>query len=206
MKGACSSPLYFLSQECWRHSYIQCCPKMMERTALLAIYCLLMPISASPLYPSLKFGQRATSILLSSTVEHPLQLPNTDYSSSQTRESMFRAGRHADAIFTNSYRKVLGQISARKLLQSVMGRTQSSTLRNGSQIFKRHPSNSNSVPPRKRRGNRTLIGSGISGSHGLEGSSHFSSLHSYKHRTSTDLHCPTQIERLFFCMHFKDLC
>ncbi|XP_063071832.1 somatoliberin isoform X5 [Engraulis encrasicolus] len=122
MKGACSSPLYFLSQECWRHSYIQCCPKMMERTALLAIYCLLMPISASPLYPSLKFGQRATSILLSSTVEHPLQLPNTDYSSSQTRESMFRAGRHADAIFTNSYRKVLGQISARKLLQSVMGK------------------------------------------------------------------------------------
>ncbi|XP_038606002.1 somatoliberin [Tachyglossus aculeatus] len=28
-----------------------------------------------------------------------------------------RVHRHADAIFTNSYRKVLGQISARKLLQ-----------------------------------------------------------------------------------------
>uniref|UniRef100_A0A6I8NYG8 Somatoliberin n=1 Tax=Ornithorhynchus anatinus TaxID=9258 RepID=A0A6I8NYG8_ORNAN len=31
--------------------------------------------------------------------------------------SSSRVHRHADAIFTNSYRKVLGQISARKLLQ-----------------------------------------------------------------------------------------
>lgn len=31
-------------------------------------------------------------------------------------------GRHADAIFTNSYRKVLGQISARKFLQTIMGK------------------------------------------------------------------------------------
>ncbi|CAF96902.1 unnamed protein product, partial [Tetraodon nigroviridis] len=30
--------------------------------------------------------------------------------------------RHADAIFTNSYRKVLGQISARKILQTIMGK------------------------------------------------------------------------------------
>uniref|UniRef100_A0A8C4SMW9 Somatoliberin n=1 Tax=Erpetoichthys calabaricus TaxID=27687 RepID=A0A8C4SMW9_ERPCA len=32
------------------------------------------------------------------------------------------AERHADAIFTNSYRKVLGQISARKFLQTIMGK------------------------------------------------------------------------------------
>ncbi|XP_041945816.1 somatoliberin isoform X1 [Alosa alosa] len=95
---------------------------MMERTALLALCCLLMPISCSPRYPSLKFGHRATSILMSSTLEDPLQLPKTDYSSSQTQEAVFRTGRHADAIFTNSYRKVLGQISARKFLQSVMGK------------------------------------------------------------------------------------
>ncbi|KAL2090772.1 hypothetical protein ACEWY4_013035 [Coilia grayii] len=101
---------------------LQYCPKMMERTALLALYCLLMPISCSPLYPSLKFGHRATSILMSSTLENPLQLPNTNYRSSQTLEAVLRSGRHADAIFTNSYRKVLGQISARKLLQSVMGK------------------------------------------------------------------------------------
>lgn len=36
--------------------------------------------------------------------------------------SPFSSGRHADAIFTNSYRKVLGQISARKFLQTIMGK------------------------------------------------------------------------------------
>ncbi|XP_012693960.1 somatoliberin isoform X2 [Clupea harengus] len=95
---------------------------MMERTALLALCCLLMPVSCSPLYPSLNFGHRATSISMSSMLEDPLQLPENDYSSSQTEEAVFRSGRHADAIFTNSYRKVLGQISARKFLKSVMGK------------------------------------------------------------------------------------
>ncbi|XP_069352398.1 somatoliberin [Eulemur rufifrons] len=33
-----------------------------------------------------------------------------------------RTRRYADAIFTNSYRKVLGQLSARKLLQDIMTR------------------------------------------------------------------------------------
>uniref|UniRef100_W5LZZ8 Somatoliberin n=1 Tax=Lepisosteus oculatus TaxID=7918 RepID=W5LZZ8_LEPOC len=33
-----------------------------------------------------------------------------------------RTGRHADAIFTNSYRKVLGQLSARRFLQTIMGK------------------------------------------------------------------------------------
>uniref|UniRef100_A0A3Q3QJI3 Somatoliberin n=1 Tax=Monopterus albus TaxID=43700 RepID=A0A3Q3QJI3_MONAL len=33
-----------------------------------------------------------------------------------------RSGRHADAVFTNGYRKVLGQISARKFLQTIMGK------------------------------------------------------------------------------------
>uniref|UniRef100_A0AAY4ELM7 Somatoliberin n=1 Tax=Denticeps clupeoides TaxID=299321 RepID=A0AAY4ELM7_9TELE len=59
--------------------------KMMERSALLVL-CLVIPLSSSPLHPSL------------------------------------RSGRHADAIFTNSYRKVLGQISARKFLQTIMGK------------------------------------------------------------------------------------
>ncbi|XP_057359221.1 somatoliberin [Manis pentadactyla] len=35
-----------------------------------------------------------------------------------------RTPRYADAIFTNSYRKVLGQLSARKLLQDIMSRQQ----------------------------------------------------------------------------------
>nr|XP_014702691.1 somatoliberin [Equus asinus] len=33
-----------------------------------------------------------------------------------------RMPRYADAIFTNSYRKVLGQLSARKILQDIMSR------------------------------------------------------------------------------------
>ncbi|XP_004612698.2 somatoliberin [Sorex araneus] len=35
-----------------------------------------------------------------------------------------RTPRYADAIFTSSYRKVLGQLSARKLLQDIMSRQQ----------------------------------------------------------------------------------
>ncbi|XP_049636483.1 somatoliberin [Suncus etruscus] len=35
-----------------------------------------------------------------------------------------RVPRYADAIFTNSYRKVLGQLSARKLLHDIMNRQQ----------------------------------------------------------------------------------
>ncbi|KAI5770202.1 GHRH protein [Gulo gulo luscus] len=35
-----------------------------------------------------------------------------------------RVPRYADAIFTNSYRKVLGQLSARKLLHDIMSRQQ----------------------------------------------------------------------------------
>uniref|UniRef100_A0A8C6RSJ0 Somatoliberin n=1 Tax=Nannospalax galili TaxID=1026970 RepID=A0A8C6RSJ0_NANGA len=35
-----------------------------------------------------------------------------------------RMRRYADAIFSNSYRKVLGQLSARKLLQDIISRQQ----------------------------------------------------------------------------------
>lgn len=33
-----------------------------------------------------------------------------------------RMQRHADAIFTDNYRKFLGQISARKFLQTIIGK------------------------------------------------------------------------------------
>ncbi|KAA0708005.1 Somatoliberin Growth hormone-releasing factor [Triplophysa tibetana] len=92
---------------------------MLQRTAL-AFCCLLLPATSSPLYPALRFGQRAATILMTSSIEDPLQLPADP--SSQTPNAEFRSERHADAIFTNSYRKVLGQISARKFLQTVMGK------------------------------------------------------------------------------------
>ncbi|XP_061779974.1 somatoliberin [Nerophis lumbriciformis] len=91
----------------------------MEKAALMLFYCLLTSTSGSPLYPSIRFGQRDTSILMTSSLKNPLQLEDT--SSSQERAEL-RLARHADAIFTNSYRKVLGQISARKFLQTIMGK------------------------------------------------------------------------------------
>nr|XP_046198807.1 somatoliberin [Oncorhynchus gorbuscha]XP_046198808.1 somatoliberin [Oncorhynchus gorbuscha] len=93
---------------------------MMDRAVLLVFCCLVMSVSVAPLYPSIRFGQRDTSILMTS-IEHPMQLLEEN-STPLTQKAELRSGRHADAIFTNSYRKVLGQISARKFLQSIMGK------------------------------------------------------------------------------------
>ncbi|XP_076606229.1 somatoliberin isoform X2 [Chaetodon auriga] len=93
----------------------------MERSALLLFCCLVMSLSGSPLYPSIRFGQRDTSILMTSSMKNPAEQLEED--TSPPRElAELRSGRHADAIFTNSYRKVLGQISARKFLQTIMGK------------------------------------------------------------------------------------
>uniref|UniRef100_UPI003AAADC5B somatoliberin n=1 Tax=Centroberyx gerrardi TaxID=166262 RepID=UPI003AAADC5B len=94
---------------------------MMERAALLLFCCLVMSLSGSPLYPSIRFGQRDTSILMTSSIENPVQQLEEDRSPPREQAEL-RLGRHADAIFTNSYRKVLGQISARKFLQTIMGK------------------------------------------------------------------------------------
>ncbi|XP_035652338.1 somatoliberin [Oncorhynchus keta] len=93
---------------------------MMDRAVLLIFCCLVMSVSVAPLYPSIRFGQRDTSIRMTS-IEHPMQLLEEN-STPLTQKAELRSGRHADAIFTNSYRKVLGQISARKFLQSIMGK------------------------------------------------------------------------------------
>ncbi|CAB1314710.1 unnamed protein product [Coregonus sp. 'balchen'] len=84
---------------------------MMDRAALLVFCCLVMSVSGAPLYPSI----RDTSILMTSSIEEENSTP-------LRQKPELRSGRHADAIFTNSYRKVLGQISARKFLQSIMGK------------------------------------------------------------------------------------
>ncbi|XP_026205046.1 somatoliberin isoform X2 [Anabas testudineus] len=67
----------------------------------------------------LRFGQRDTSILMTSSIKNPSEQLLEDASPPRAES---RSGRHADAIFTNSYRKVLGQISARKFLQTIMGK------------------------------------------------------------------------------------
>uniref|UniRef100_A0AAV2M5X8 Somatoliberin n=1 Tax=Knipowitschia caucasica TaxID=637954 RepID=A0AAV2M5X8_KNICA len=89
----------------------------MEKAAVL--FCLFVTLSGSPLYPSIRFGQRDTAILMAS-LESPAQ--NSEEYGPQTEQAEMRIGRHADAIFTNGYRKVLGQVSARKFLQTIMGK------------------------------------------------------------------------------------
>ncbi|KAK9528543.1 hypothetical protein VZT92_012696 [Zoarces viviparus] len=93
----------------------------MEKAALLLFCCLVVSLSGSPLYPSIRFGQRDTSILMTSSMKNPAEQLEDDMSPPRERAEL-RSGRHADAIFTNSYRKVLGQISARKFLQTIMGK------------------------------------------------------------------------------------
>uniref|UniRef100_A0A4W3JFK6 Somatoliberin n=1 Tax=Callorhinchus milii TaxID=7868 RepID=A0A4W3JFK6_CALMI len=56
------------------------------------------------------------------TFRHYDQLTQTRCIWRERKTYNMRTERHADAIFTNSYRKVLGQISARKFLQSIMGK------------------------------------------------------------------------------------
>ncbi|XP_076606237.1 somatoliberin isoform X3 [Chaetodon auriga] len=81
----------------------------MERSALLLFCCLVMSLSGSPLYPSIRFGQRDTSILMTSSMKNPAEQLEED--TSPPRE-----------LAELRYRKVLGQISARKFLQTIMGK------------------------------------------------------------------------------------
>ncbi|KAM4588691.1 somatoliberin isoform 3-T4 [Odontesthes bonariensis] len=86
---------------------------MMEKAALLLFCCLVISLSGSPLYPSIRhyhrFGQRDTSILMTSSIKYPAEKLEED-----TRPPRERAELR--------YRKVLGQISARKFLQTIMGK------------------------------------------------------------------------------------
>ncbi|XP_068172211.1 somatoliberin isoform X1 [Antennarius striatus] len=92
----------------------------MEKSALLLFCCLVVSLSGSPLYPSIRFGQRNTSILMTSIKSPGEQLEEDPSPPNELAE--IRSERHADAIFTNNYRKVLGRISARKFLQTIMGK------------------------------------------------------------------------------------
>ncbi|XP_034538371.1 somatoliberin isoform X2 [Notolabrus celidotus] len=81
----------------------------MERAALLLFCCLVMSLSGSPLYPSIRFGQTDTSILMTSSIKNPAEQLEEDTRSPRERAEL-------------RYRKVLGQISARKFLQTIMGK------------------------------------------------------------------------------------
>ncbi|KAL0978666.1 hypothetical protein UPYG_G00173680 [Umbra pygmaea] len=106
----------------------------MKRAVVLVFCCLVMSASGSPFHPSFRFGQRDTSILMTSSIEQPLHLEE-EHIPPLRQQAELRSLRHADAIFTNSYRKVLGQISARKFLQSIMGKRLHYNVKRHSDIY-----------------------------------------------------------------------
>ncbi|XP_042621703.1 somatoliberin, partial [Cyprinus carpio] len=73
--------------------------RMMQRTALLLFCCLLLSATCSPVYP-LRFGQRAAAILMTSSIEDPMQLPAD--TSSQTPDTEFRSFIHSFFLFSLS--------------------------------------------------------------------------------------------------------
>ncbi|XP_078092275.1 glucagon family neuropeptides-like [Mustelus asterias] len=99
---------------------------MLGRASLLVFYCLTVHTLCSPVYPVLRFENRSTlgRLLTSPGEESDIALADgiSEDNESALDSTGKRTERHADAIFTNTYRKVLGQISARKLLQTIMGK------------------------------------------------------------------------------------
>ncbi|XP_007474415.2 somatoliberin [Monodelphis domestica] len=103
---------------------------MPTRVGLLMVLHLITCSHCSLLYPTLRYNPLPVS-----GKEMSFQLfrrgspaQNHNLSMEEEEEGILRDSaekrtqRHADAIFTNSYRKVLGQISARKFLQTIMGK------------------------------------------------------------------------------------
>ncbi|XP_072135809.1 glucagon family neuropeptides-like [Mobula birostris] len=98
--------------------------KMLDKASLLLFYCLVVHTLCSPLYPALRSEDgSALRRLLNISPEETDGVQNGEHY--EDAESLMdstgkRIERHADAVFTNSYRKLLGKISARKLLQSIV--------------------------------------------------------------------------------------
>ncbi|XP_074058048.1 somatoliberin [Macrotis lagotis] len=102
---------------------------MLTRVGLLMVLHLITCSLCSPLYPTLRYNALPVSgkeMSFQLRESSPAQSHNLSIEEQEEDILMDsaekRMQRHADAIFTNSYRKVLGQISARKLLQTVMGK------------------------------------------------------------------------------------
>ncbi|XP_051659031.1 somatoliberin [Manacus candei] len=103
---------------------------MLDKATLLLFLHLVACSISSPLYPALRYSPgpvagKATSFQLQHS--SPLQSQNPS-AEEQEEEGLLadptgkRMQRHADAIFTDNYRKFLGQISARKFLQTIIGK------------------------------------------------------------------------------------
>ncbi|KAM6052810.1 somatoliberin isoform 1-T1 [Theristicus caerulescens] len=104
--------------------------KMLDKATLLLFLHLVACSISSPLYPALRYSpEPVAGKAVNFQLQHssPLQSHNPS-AEEQEEEGLLtdptekRMQRHADAIFTDNYRKFLGQISARKFLQTIIGK------------------------------------------------------------------------------------
>ncbi|PKU34468.1 somatoliberin [Limosa lapponica baueri] len=104
--------------------------KMLDKATLLLFLHLVACSISSPLYPALRYSPGpGAGKAVNFQLQHssPLQSHNP-LAEEQDEEGLLpdptekRMQRHADAIFTDNYRKFLGQISARKFLQTIIGK------------------------------------------------------------------------------------
>ncbi|XP_044532505.1 VIP peptides [Gracilinanus agilis] len=65
-------------------------------------------------------------------------LPENDLSFFDASRPMNRNSRHADGLFTSDYSKLLSQLSAKKYLESIIGKRVSDNLEKGNSLLKRH--------------------------------------------------------------------
>ncbi|XP_003225346.2 somatoliberin [Anolis carolinensis] len=101
---------------------------MLDRPILL-LYFVMCTLS-SPLYPALRYSPlpisgKAVSFQLQESgpvQSHNLSVEEQEEEKFLTSPPEKRMQRHADAIFTDSYRKVRGKLSAQKLLQGIVGK------------------------------------------------------------------------------------
>ncbi|XP_040463877.1 somatoliberin [Falco naumanni] len=103
---------------------------MLDKAALLLFLHLVSCSISPPLYPALRYSPGLVAGKpVNFQLQHssPLQSHNP-LAEEQEEEGLLteptekRMQRHADAIFTDNYRKFLGQISARKFLQTIIGK------------------------------------------------------------------------------------
>ncbi|XP_009974911.2 somatoliberin isoform X2 [Tyto alba] len=103
---------------------------MLDKVTLLLFLHLVACSISSPLYPALRYSPgpvagKAMNFQLQHSSPSQSQNPSAEKQEEEgllTDPTEKRMQRHADAIFTDNYRKFLGQISARKFLQTIIGK------------------------------------------------------------------------------------
>ncbi|XP_026717984.1 somatoliberin isoform X2 [Athene cunicularia] len=105
---------------------------MLDKATLLLFLHLVACSISSPLYPALRYSPglvagKAMNFQLQHSSPSQSQNPSAEEQEEEeegllTDSVERRMQRHADAIFTDNYRKFLGQISARKFLQTIIGK------------------------------------------------------------------------------------